>query len=220
MNYAHQLGYIQSNPVRSTERIREEPKAQEGVSFEELMRVWSFLSKHNDRHSSALKLLMLTAQRLQDVLRMRWREIQVDMWLPAGDTHRPIHLHSLGLAALRELRQAGNDDFVFADSTKIPPRDLRKSCRAIAEECRISQLNPSAIRQSVLREFTRLGARPEVIAYISGRTTILKQFPQHASEQQLYNETQKIFAKWVRKLSGAKEPEPTTGAKIIPLFGV
>lgn len=219
MEFAVTRGWIAVNPVRSTEKLLEEPRELARLSETELLQVWNQLTKRTERTALALTFLFLTGQRLQDVVRMRWREIQIDVWLPLGDHTRPIPLHPQLISYLRGLqKKASHNDFVFADKDGTPPRDLRKICKELSRQAAIAELNPSMIRRSLEQQFRELGARPEVIAYLFSRTTALKQLLQSNTHEQLFIDSQRILNKWQRKLQGLKEPEPSTGAKVIPLF--
>ena len=219
MLYAVELRYIEANPVSQTQRLYESPVPAELMELSKLQAIWEYLGGLRDPHSIALRLVLISGQRLRTVLDMKWSEIQIDAWWPEAAISRPIHLHPVIIALLKNLQEKRKlSDYVFGDSHGRPPRDLRKTCKLMQQELGFDSITPSVIRSSMLAQLSSMGVSSELLAYISGRMTVLRQLAGNKDNETYYAETQKTYARWVKKLSVNTAPKPTS-AKIIPLFG-
>jgi len=118
-NWAIREGYdITANPVAGTNRPAE-PKSRERVlSDSELGAVWRACA--NDDYGRIVRLLMLTAQRRDEVGRMLWAEITGDTWtIPSTRTknHREhsIPLTEPALAIIAASPRRSDRDCVFGN---------------------------------------------------------------------------------------------------------
>ena len=86
-NWAIREGFdIAANPVLGTNRPRE-PKSRERVLADsELAEIWR--ACRDDDHGRIIKLLLLTAQRRDEVGGMRWAEIDDNSWHPDQESPR------------------------------------------------------------------------------------------------------------------------------------
>ena len=131
-----------SNPAKNIDRYREE-KRERYLSPEELARLWQGL--HSDEASktasrsaiAAVKLLILTGRRLNEVLTLRWEWIDLDtkvMRLPDTKSGRlTVSLGEAAIAVLLDLRANGRDDtFVISGQrTGASLVNLQKPWRAL-----------------------------------------------------------------------------------------
>ena len=131
-----------SNPAKNIDRYREE-KRERYLSPEELARLWQVL--HSDEASktasrsaiAAVKLLILTGRRLNEVLTLRWEWIDLDtkvMRLPDTKSGRlTVSLGEAAIAVLLDLRANGRDDtFVISGQrTGASLVNLQKPWRAL-----------------------------------------------------------------------------------------
>ena len=131
-----------SNPAKNIDRYREQ-KRERYLSPEELARLWQVL--HSDEASktasrsaiAAVKLLILTGRRLNEVLTLRWEWIDLDtkvMRLPDTKSGRlTVSLGEAAIAVLLDLRANGRDDtFVISGQrTGASLVNLQKPWRAL-----------------------------------------------------------------------------------------
>jgi integrase len=138
--FAQSRGEIEENPAVGI-RPQKEKTRDRTLSDEELMQIWSALPALGFQPSSAIKLLLLTGQRENEVIGAKWSEIDFGraLWtLPANEPGRSkkrkaAHLVPLSPAALAifaELRAAnGSLPTVFRSKgpgagTKAPTRSM------------------------------------------------------------------------------------------------
>src|SRR5262245_119462 len=117
-NWAIREGFDIANPVLGTNRPAE-PKSRERIlSDSELAEIWC-VSGDND-YGRIIKLLMLTAQRRDEVGGMRWAEIDGNLWtIPGARTknHRE-HIVPLPDSALALMPPPTDRDYVFGNGPR------------------------------------------------------------------------------------------------------
>jgi integrase len=138
--FAQSRGEIEENPAVGI-RPQKEKARDRTLSDEELMQIWSALPALGFQPSSAIKLLLLTGQRENEVIGAKWSEIDFGraLWtLPANEPGRSkkrkaahlVPLSPAALAILAELQAAnGSLPTVFRSKgpgagTKAPTRSM------------------------------------------------------------------------------------------------
>lgn len=117
-----------SNPAKNIDRYKEE-KRERYLSSDEVARLWKVLnsevaaSKVSDSALAAIKLLMLTGRRLNEVLKLEWSWVDLEeKVLRLPDTKSGALLVSLGepaIEVLNELKATDADEtFVIAGKRK------------------------------------------------------------------------------------------------------
>jgi integrase len=121
-NWAIREGYdVAANPVLGTNRPSE-PKSRDRVlSDKELGEIWR--ACRDDDYSRIIKLLMLTAQRRDEVGGLRWEEVQGGLWTIPGVRTKNHREHIVPLPdAARELITASSPrtdrDYIFGDGPR------------------------------------------------------------------------------------------------------
>ena len=121
-----------SNPAKNIDRFKEE-KRERYLSSEEIKRLWDVLiSEEAEGMVSksallAIKLLMLTGRRLNEVLKLEWSHVDLEKgWLRLPDTKSGSLTVALGASALQLLHEAcevaqkaDNDDKVVPISGAV-----------------------------------------------------------------------------------------------------
>jgi integrase len=105
----------------------EERSRDRVLSAEELRLVWLATERQDWPFGPFVKLLLLTAQRLNEVAGMRWSELDLDaaMWtLPAerakNDKAHHVPLSVQAIALIRSLPRLDGTDFVFTTTGRTP----------------------------------------------------------------------------------------------------
>lgn len=123
-NWAIREGFdIAANPVLGTNRLAE-PKSRERVLADaELAEIWR--ACRDDDYGRIVKLLMLTAQRRDEVGGMAWSEIDQEktLWIIPGartKNHREqrVPLPHAAMAIIATLVAHTNHDFIFGDGPR------------------------------------------------------------------------------------------------------
>jgi integrase len=122
------------------------------LSDDEILAVWRALdASDNLLMAGILKLRLLTGQRTREVARMRWQDIDGELWqLPKdfaknGRAHR-IPLGPLALEALRSLQPiTGTERWVFASPRRrgAPIVQIRRFVVEIVKES--NRVSPSSL---------------------------------------------------------------------------
>jgi integrase len=114
------MGLADSNPVVGTIRVGEETSREHVISGHELAAIWK--ACRDDHHGQIIRLLILTAQRRDEVGDMRWSELDLDgaLWtIPRERTKNALtHEVPLSTTAVRLLRGISRRDgreFVFGE---------------------------------------------------------------------------------------------------------
>jgi integrase len=157
---------VDANPVSGIARPSTE-KARERVLTEEEMRaLWTTLDAEPLKIGVLFKLLLLTAQRRNEVAGMPWSELDLDrgLWTLPGERAKNGHTHLVPLVGealrlLREWREIQPDDanYVFPGGKKGQPLgDLKKPLGRIRG---ISGVNfrPHDLRRTAATRLSELG---------------------------------------------------------------
>lgn len=170
-----------SNPAKNIDRYREE-KRERYLSSVEVARLWQVLNspeaaaKASPSAIAAIKLLMLTGRRLNEVLGLRWSWIDLDakvMRLP--DTKNGALLVSLGdaaVAVLSNLKAEARDDiFVIAGQRKGAALvNLQKPWRAVRALAELDDVRIHDLRHTYASIGAGLGMSLPLLGRLLGHT--------------------------------------------------
>ncbi len=170
-----------SNPAKNIDRFREE-KRERYLSSAEVARLWQVL--HSDEATgkvspsaiAAIKLLILTGRRLNEVLGLQWEWIDLDaktMRLP--DTKSGALLVSLGdaaVATLTDLKALGRDNtFVIAGQRKGASLvNLQKPWRTIRALAGLDDVRIHDLRHTYASIGAGLGMSLPLLGRLLGHT--------------------------------------------------
>lgn len=165
-----------SNPAKNIDRYREE-KRERYLTSAEVARLWQVLNsdaaaaKASPAAIAAVKLLMLTGRRLNEVLGLKWAWVDLDAKvLRLPDTKNGALLVSLGdaaVAVLAELKASGRDDtYVIAGQRKGAPLvNLQKPWRALRALAGLDDVRIHDLRHT----FASIGAGMGMSLHMLGR---------------------------------------------------
>ncbi len=165
-----------SNPAKNIDRYREE-KRERYLNSAEVARLWQVLNsdaaaaKASPAAIAAIKLLMLTGRRLNEVLGLKWAWVDLDAKvLRLPDTKNGALLVSLGdvaVSVLAELKASGRDDtYVIAGQRKGAPLvNLQKPWRAVRALAGLDDVRIHDLRHT----FASIGAGMGMSLHMLGR---------------------------------------------------
>jgi len=146
------------NPVANTKKaVRRKPVGQRALSTEEVRQVWHGKGISLPSHL-ALKLLLATGQRVEEVLQSNWAEIDLTdkVWtIPATrrknrhDATEPhiVPLTSFHIELLELVQSATNHtEWLFPHQNGQEPRKADALYQAIKRFCRSNEIKPFAPR--------------------------------------------------------------------------
>jgi integrase len=140
-NWAKSRGIISQSPVDNIEKPGEEVARERAPDDTELAEIWHAAAKLDWPFEPALKLLILTGQRREEVGQMRWSELKLSekVWtLPAtrtknGQPH-DIHLSPLALRVIETITPIEDCNLVFSTNRETPISGWSKAKRRLDEE--------------------------------------------------------------------------------------
>lgn len=165
-----------SNPAKNIDRYREE-KRERYLTSAEVARLWQVLNsdtaaaKVSTSAIAAIKLLMLTGRRLNEVLGLKWAWVDLDAKvLRLPDTKNGALMVSLGDAAvcvLAELKERELDEtFVIAGQRKGAPLvNLQKPWRSLRAMADLNDVRIHDLRHT----FASIGAGMGMSLHMLGR---------------------------------------------------
>jgi len=156
-NFGMQNDIVTANPCAGMARPAAEQQRDRVLSEDEVRSVWSALDSEPAWVSGAIRLYLLTAQRKDEILGMRWDEVDLasGWWtIPSeraknGLAHR-VWLNAPAQRLLKELRlRSGGSPFVFPSPRGDQPiatlqKPLKRIVGATTVEFRIHDLRRTA----------------------------------------------------------------------------
>ena len=152
---AVQWGYLQRNPCKGVQKFTENNAGQRFLSIDEIGRLYSSMDLASQRSNvgvAALKLLLLTGMRKNEVLRGQWQHVDVErgMWfVPYTKNGKANHvvLNEEAKALLRSLPKVSEWVFPGRDGTK-PLVEVRRCLNQLALSAGIPALRVHDLRHS------------------------------------------------------------------------
>jgi len=161
---------ILSNPMEGLDAIAP-PKARERtLKDEELVKVWKAAS--DGPHHAAIRLLLLTGARKEEICALRWSEVNGDKIELAGSRTKngkahTIHLSKPAREILDNISRTG--EFVFGGEKSIHISDRRK--KELDKLCGVSDWRLHDLRRTVSTQMNELSmAEPHIVEAVLGHT--------------------------------------------------
>lgn len=164
LNLAVKWGLLEKNPAAGLDRFKEPPHRERYLTKEELPRFLKALDELSDRLSvAAIKLLLFTGCRRNEVLSMKWDQVKFDegrIFLPVTKNGRPrsVLLNAKAQEMLERLiahkgddARTRNSDYIFpsrAGTRKGYIYDLRKPFETACDIAGIEGLRIHDLRHS------------------------------------------------------------------------
>lgn len=169
---------VEYNPALRIQREIETPRDR-WLSLKEIAAYWRALDQEKPGVAAALKLLLVTAQRQQNVLSMRWSQIDLDdaLWeIPAAETKSSqvyvVPLAPLALEILEGLK--GESDFVFKKNDEDAPVSRTFIDRPHSRVCKragIENYAPHDDRHTFSTHAAKMGIPEFIRGRVLGHTT-------------------------------------------------
>jgi len=186
--WAVEQGHIETNPAEGISKPTKEKARSRSLSDEELKAVWSGLDSLSEQSRAAFKLLILTGQRLMEVVGARWSEIDFEkaLWmLPAHEAGRSkmreaphlVPLSPAALAVLSELKTRNSGPNVFSGKRRLDKGG--EATRGIVAQAKIrldevlTGMEPWRVhdlRRTVRTGLSALGVAPHVSELVIGHS--------------------------------------------------
>jgi integrase len=134
---------------------------------DEIRIVWGSLT---DTYGTAVKVLLLTAQRRGDVFGMRWSEIYGDVWTIPAERYKTKRDQVVPLSAtvLKLLPSKGRFDHVFATRQDVPLTNTSKPKRELDSRAVIAPWRLHDLRRTGRSLMSRAGISSDVAERVLG----------------------------------------------------
>lgn len=152
-------GDVESNPVSRTDKPADERQRDRVLTDDELRLFWRATEELGEPWTAPLRLLLLTGQRLSEVIGMRWEEIDLDagIWtLPVERVkNKRAHVLPLSDAAVEIIASVRRveGDYVFTTSGDGPLTNPQRMKRRLDEI--MTQLDGEPIPRWTLHDLRR-----------------------------------------------------------------
>jgi integrase len=140
-NWAKSRGIITHSPADNIEKPGEEVARERAPDDSELAEIWRAAAKLEWPFEPAIKLLILTGQRREEVAQMRWSELKLPegVWtLPPNRTKNgqphDIHLSPLAVDVIETITPIEDCDLVFSTNGETSISGWSKAKRRLDEE--------------------------------------------------------------------------------------
>ena len=180
LNLAVAWDWRPDNPAKGIPRYHED-RRQRWLSADELARLWAALEVHpNRRAANAVKLLVLTGARRNEVLAATWDEFDLDRGVWTKPSHhtkqkRTEHVPLSGparalLAALRAEAET-NQVYLFpADAPDKPLGDIKNFWRRLCRDAKLEGVRLHDLRHTYASSLVSRGVSLHIVCRLLGHT--------------------------------------------------
>jgi len=168
------------NPVKGMKRYQEE-KRERWLNTEELDRFWETLERYPDHHTAiALKILVLTGARKNEVLRATWDQFDLErgVWTkPSHLTkqnkreHLPLSEQTLDVLMQLKKLQKGHGPYLFPDrSGQKAGCHIQTFWNKIVKEAKIDNIRIHDLRHTHASHLVSRGLSLSIVGKLLGHT--------------------------------------------------
>jgi integrase len=172
-NWAEGRYGLSGNPCSKVERPGEETARDRVLSDDELAAVWKAANEQGGYFGAAIKLLILTGQRRNEVAGMEWKELDLlaKLWkLPRGrvknDNEHEVPLSVPALLVIESVPRIAGRNLVFTTTGTTPIRGFSKVKEDIDAASGVTNWTLHDLRRTVASGMARLGVQLPVIEKI------------------------------------------------------
>ena len=166
-NWCVSRGVITASPCAGIDAPSKEKARDRVLSDDELVTIYNTARQMGGAFGSIIEMLILTAQRRNEVSEMTWDELDLDnnLWtIPGSRTknEKPhfVHLSDLSCGVLSNLSPAG--DFVFTSNGRSPFSGFSKSKKRLDGLSGVTNWRLHDIRRTVVSGMAQLGIQPHI----------------------------------------------------------
>ena len=226
-NFAKARAIVLENPAKGLVQRETHEKELRILSFDELKILWRTLDQESLTIASIFRLLILSGQKPGQILSLRWRDIEFDVWRNPEDPEHCVFLAPQALEILSKLREVNHsEEFVFSNGKGGYIKHIRKAANRISKKMQLHHAwCPFDIRRSVQYRMLEIGIKPAVIEHLQNRKSSLARMRAYQQYDDS-NDIRQAFLLWAQKIASLshlpRPPElhPIKGGKgkVIELF--
>ena len=209
-NWGISQDIVEMNPCLGIGRPSEERRRERVLTAEEIRRFWAAVTEEQSKAGFVFRLLLLTAQREGEVLKMRWQDIDEGAewwWTVPGEVSKNGLAHRVPLSKpaidlVQELRAHRPDPtFVFprrGGGAAATASLIRKPLNRVREKAALEDFVPHDLRRSAASFMTSMGIPRLTVAKVlnhaeAGVTSV---YDRHSYD----NEKRRALSAWAARL--------------------
>ena len=215
-------GIVEVNPVSGVKAYPEgETKRERYYSEQEIRKLWEAFDQAHQPAGSVMKVLLLTGQRKTETMRMRWSDINGDVWTIPAQLAKGKRSHDVplsdGVLDVLELMRAvnGNKTFVFNSPVldDAPVDEIKRSVKNVRDASGVSDFRLHDMRRTAATYMAMLNVDRTVLGKIlnhkglAGDGQVTAIYDRHS----YMREKRQALQKWSNHLQRILEGE---GAKV------
>ena len=243
LRYAVQRGHLASSSIADWQPPERKDAGHKHDPFRlplpDLLRLWVLLGEEDPLVAGPFRLILLTGQRPNLVLSMKWSQIRNELWfIPqrVEGAHQESFAFFLSPPALSCLKSVQEQlrrrrhvasPWVFPSRDGGPKRHLRKTAFRLSQRLGLRRpFSPLALRNAVREHLYEIGVRPDVVQRILYPQLAVRE-RRGGSELSAYNygdEVRQALLSWSRRLTTVTPIKPFSAPptrpnqKVVPLF--
>ncbi|MCH8549763.1 MAG: tyrosine-type recombinase/integrase [Balneolaceae bacterium] len=177
-----QRGLVDKNPVSGIKPFPEGEKQRERYySDKEIKLLWSAFDEQDEPSRSLMKMLLLTGQRKSETMKMRWIDINGDIWtipknVAKGKRSHDVPLSDMAMDILKEIKASPDKGrYVFASPVlnDAPISDIKRSVKKVRrfstkedEKFKVSDFRLHDLRRTFATNLAKLSVDRTVLGKI------------------------------------------------------
>ncbi|MFH5885434.1 tyrosine-type recombinase/integrase [Halalkalibaculum sp. DA3122] len=173
--FGMERGHVEVNPIQNVSTYKQgESKRHRYYSEEEIRKLWGFFEDWGEPTQSVLQMLLICGQRKTETMKMRWADIQGEVWTIPASLAKNKHPHDVPLSPMaleiidRMKKINGKSEYVFASpqNKKAPLDSMSRVRQAIQNNTEVSDFRPHDLRRTVATYMAKLGIERTVLGKI------------------------------------------------------
>ena len=169
-------GIIEANPAADLPKPGSETKRSRVLRHDELARVWKAAGEIGWPFGDAIRLLILTGARREEIGQLKWSEIEGDVIALGGARTKNAEPHNIPLsdsakAILQRLPRIVGSALVFTTNGKTAISGWSRAKTQIDEASAVSAWRFHDIRRTVATGLQKLGVNLQTIEAVLGHTS-------------------------------------------------
>ena len=177
-NLAIRWKWLTDNPVSGVDKYQEQ-KRQRWLDDEELQRLWKVLATyHNQSVANAIRLLILTGSRCNEVLSAKWEQIDLKsgVWTKPAHTTKQKRFEHLPLSPqtnnlLLTMKKQAQSEFLFPGKVNGQPlQTIKKAWQTIRKNAGIPDVRIHDLRHTHASHLVSSGLSLSIVGKLLGHT--------------------------------------------------
>jgi integrase len=166
---------ITVNPAADLPKRGSEVRRDRVLSNDELIKVWCATDELGWPYGAAIKLLILTGARREEIGQLRWSEIEGDTIRLKGERTKTAQSHEIPLSGpaqsvISEAPKIAQSEFVFTNNGRVAIANWGRVKIRLDELVQIPPWRIHDLRRTVSTGMNELGTEPYIVEAVLGHT--------------------------------------------------